>query len=108
VVLEAYLRNVGHTEVESRAWRIAHAGLSLDAIFTGFDELLRSQVAYAIASWSTHDPATGLFTSCTMSGAPKDPAAAARLFRCEFTAGEPSSYRSFSAQFVFTCSHILG
>ena len=72
---------------------IAHAGLGLDAIFTGFDELLRSQVAYAIASWSTHDPATGLFTSCTMSGAPKDPAAEARLFRCEFTAGEPSSYR---------------
>lgn len=48
----------------------------------------------AIASWSTHDPATGLFTSCTMSGAPKDPIAEARLFRCEFTADEPSSYRS--------------
>ncbi|HUG51196.1 MAG TPA: hypothetical protein VLZ78_09395 [Terrimesophilobacter sp.] len=75
---------MGHTELESRAWRIAHAGLGLDAIFTVFDELLRSQVAYAIASWSTHEPATGLFTSCTMSGAPKDPAAS----------GEPSSYRT--------------
>ena len=81
-------------DVESRAWRIAHAGLGLDAAFTAFDELLRSQIPYAIASWSTHDPATGLFTSCTMSGAPKDPAAEAALFRCEFTAGEPSSYRS--------------
>ncbi|WP_345066530.1 hypothetical protein [Leifsonia kafniensis] len=68
---------MGHTEVESRAWRIAHAGLGLDAIFTGFDQLLPSQVAYAIASWLTHDPATGLFTSCTMSGAPKEPAAEA-------------------------------
>ena len=90
----AYRRSVRHVDVESRAWRIAHAGLGLDAVFTAFDKLLRSQVRYAIASWSTHDPATGLFTSCTMSGAPKDPAAEAALFRCEFTAGEPSSYRS--------------
>jgi DNA-binding CsgD family transcriptional regulator len=79
---------------ERRAWNIAHAGLDLDAAFRAFDDLLRPLVPYAIASWSTHDPATGLFTSCTMSGAPKDPAAEARLFRCEFTAGEPSSYRS--------------
>ena len=79
---------------ESRAWNIAHAGLDLESAFRAFDELLRAQVPYAIASWSTHDPATGLFTSCTMSGAPKDPAAEARLFRCEFSAGEPASYRS--------------
>jgi DNA-binding CsgD family transcriptional regulator len=90
----AYPWDVSHADVERRAWRIAHAGLGLDAVFTAFDELLRSQVPYAIASWSTHDPATGLFTSCTMSGAPKDAAGEARLFRCEFTAGEPSSYRS--------------
>jgi DNA-binding CsgD family transcriptional regulator len=82
------------TQVESRAWHIAHAGLDLDAAFMAFDQLLRSHVEYAIASWSTHDPATGLFTSCTMSGVPKDPDGEARLFRCEFTAGEPSSYRS--------------
>lgn len=80
--------------IESRAWNIAHADLDLDPAFQAFDELLRAHVPYAIASWSTHDPATGLFTSCTMSGAPKDPAGEARLFRCEFTAGEPSSYRS--------------
>ena len=63
-----------------------------------FDGLLRPHVQYAIASWSTHDPATGLFTSCTMSGAPKDPVGEARLFRCEFTAGEPASYRSLIGQ----------
>jgi DNA-binding CsgD family transcriptional regulator len=80
--------------LESRAWRIAHSGLDLEAAFTAFDELLRPHVRYAIASWSTHDPATGLFTSCTMTGAPKDPAGEARLFRCEFSAGEPASYRS--------------
>jgi DNA-binding CsgD family transcriptional regulator len=84
--------------LESRAWNIAHAGLDLDAAFTAFDELLRPHVPYAIASWSTHDPATGLFTSCTMSGTPKDPAGEAALFRCEFTAGEPSSYRSLIGQ----------
>lgn len=82
------------SDLEARAWNLAHAGLDLDATFMAFDELLRPHVPYAIASWSTHDPATGLFTSCTMSGAPKDPVAEARLFRCEFTAGEPSSYRS--------------
>lgn len=84
--------------VESRAWRIAHSGLDLDAAFTAFDELLRPHVRYAIASWSTHDPATGLFTSCTMSGAPKDPVGEARLFRCEFSPGEPASYRSLIGQ----------
>ena len=80
--------------LERRAWSIAHSGLDLDASFMAFDELLRPHIPYAIASWSTHDPGTGLFTSCTMTGAPKDPAGEARLFRCEFTAGEPSSYRS--------------
>src|SRR3954451_5585828 len=80
--------------LESRAWRIAHSGLDLEGAFTAFDQLLRPHVEYAIASWSTHDPATGLFTSCTMTGAPKDPAGEARVFRCESSAGEPASYRS--------------
>jgi DNA-binding CsgD family transcriptional regulator len=82
------------TTLESRSWRVAHAGLDLNAAFMAFDELLRPHVDYAIASWSTHDPATGLFTSCTMSGVPKDPVGEAQLFRCEFTSGEPASYRS--------------
>jgi DNA-binding CsgD family transcriptional regulator len=63
-------------------------------MFVAFDELLRPVIPYAIASWSTHDPATGLFTSCTMSGVPKNPENEAHLFRYEFTRGEPSSYRS--------------
>lgn len=80
--------------LESRAWRIAHSGLDLEAAFTAFDALLRPHVRCAIASWATHDPATGLFTSCTITGAAKDPVGEARLFRCEFSAGEPASYRS--------------
>jgi DNA-binding CsgD family transcriptional regulator len=90
----SYAGEVSATTLESRAWHIAHAGLDLNAAFMAFDELLRSLIDYSVASWSTHDPATGLFTSCTMSGVPKDPVGEARLFRCEFTAGEPSSYRS--------------
>jgi DNA-binding CsgD family transcriptional regulator len=86
------------SSLEGGAWRIAHSGLDLDAAFTAFDGLLRPHVRYAIASWSTHDPATGLFTSCTMSGTPKDPVGEARLFRCEFSAGEPASYRSLIGQ----------
>jgi hypothetical protein len=85
---------VRRPDLESRAWKIAHAGLPLDPMFVAFDELLRPVVAYAIASWSTHDPATGLFTSCTMSGVAKNPENEAHLFRCEFSHGEPSSCRS--------------
>jgi DNA-binding CsgD family transcriptional regulator len=84
--------------LESRAWRIAHSGFDLDTAFTAFDQLLRPHVEYAIASWSTHDPATGLFTSCTMTGAPKDPVGEARLFQCEFSADEPATYRSLIGQ----------
>lgn len=85
---------MGTEVLESRAWNIAHAGHDLDTTFQRFDELLRPYVPYAIASWSTHDPATALFTSCTMTGVEKNPEGEAALFRCEFTAGEPSSYRS--------------
>lgn len=89
-----YCGRVKSPALERRAWNIAHAGLPLDPMFVAFDKLLRPHLPYAIASWSTHDPATGLFTSCTMSGVPKNPEAEAELFRCEFTEGEPSSYRS--------------
>jgi hypothetical protein len=47
-----------------------------------------------IASWSTHDPATGLFTSFTMTGSEKDPENEAHLFRCEFSEDEPTTYHS--------------
>ena len=85
---------MGTRVLESRAWNIAHAGHDLDTTFRRFDELLRPHVSYGIASWSTHDPATALFTSCTMTGVEKNPEGEAALFRCEFTAGEPASYRS--------------
>jgi hypothetical protein len=82
----------------ARAWGIARSGLDLDPLFRTFDEHLRGEVPYVIGSWSTHDPATGLFTSCTMTGAPKDPENEAHLFRCEFSEGEPATYHSLIAQ----------
>lgn len=80
--------------VARRARDIAHAGLELADLCLEFDALVRSSVDYAVASWSTHDPATTLFTSCTMTGVPKDPEGEARLFACEFREDEPSTYRS--------------
>jgi hypothetical protein len=85
---------VRETAVAAQAWRVARSGLDLDPLFRTFDEHLREDVPYVIASWSTHDPATGLFTSCTMSGAEKDPENEAHLFRCEFSEDEPSTYHS--------------
>ena len=64
---------MGRKVLESLAWNIAHAGHDLDTTFRRFDELLRPHVSYGIASWSTHDPATALFTSCTMTGVEKNP-----------------------------------
>jgi hypothetical protein len=58
------------------------------------DEHLRVDVLFVIASWSTHDRATGLFTSCTMTGSEKDPENEAHPFRCEFSEDEPSTYHS--------------
>ncbi len=84
--------------LERRGRDIAHAGLPLGDLCLAFDELLRTQVSYAIASWSTHDPATGLFTSCTMTGTPKDPEGEARLFRCEFREDEPANYRTLISE----------
>lgn len=81
-------------DLEVRARTIAHSGLHLSEVCLEFDALLRAHVQYAVASWSTHDPATTLFTSCTMTGVPKDPEGEARLFQCEFREGEPASYRS--------------
>jgi hypothetical protein len=58
------------------------------------DEHLRVDVPFVIASWSTHGPATGLFTWCTMTGTQKDPESEVHLFRCEFSADKPSTYHS--------------
>lgn len=83
--------------LERRAIAIAHAGLDLSSAFLALDEVLRSRIPYDFASWSTHDPATGLFTSCTMTSAPRDAETEAHLFRCEFRDDEPSNYRSLIA-----------
>lgn len=72
----------------------AHA---LESVCLAFDELLRDAVPYVVAAWSTHDPATGLFTSCTMSGLPKDLEREAMLFRHEFRDDEPNTFRSLIA-----------
>ena len=69
------------------------ASLSLE-----FDRLLRRVVPFAAAAWSTHDPATGLFTSCTVSGLPKDLEREAEIFRWEFRDGEPNAFRDLIAE----------
>lgn len=60
--------------------------------FAATDRLARSEVDHAVAAWSTQDPATGLFTSCTMVGLPKDPAREAALFAHEWDDDEPATY----------------
>lgn len=85
-------------DLERRAQQIVLSGLDLDATCLAFDELLRRAVPYAVAAWSTHDPATGLFTSCTMSGLPKDVEREVALFRHEFSEGEPNAFRTLIAE----------
>lgn len=84
--------------IERRATTIAHSGLDLDELYLEFDQLLRGHLRYDVAAWSTLDPATGLFTSCTMSGIDKDPAREAQLFQQEFSDDEPASIQSMLAQ----------
>jgi DNA-binding CsgD family transcriptional regulator len=84
-------------DLERRAAEIAHGGLDLDETCLAFDALLRRAVPFVVAAWSTHDPATGLFTSCTVSGLPKDLEREAQLFRWEFEEGEPNAFRDLIA-----------
>lgn len=81
-------------ELEYRAAGIAHSDRGLEDMCRAFDDLVRKHLPYAVAAWSTHDPATGLFTSCTISGLPKDLEREAALFRHEFSEEEPSTFRS--------------
>lgn len=81
-------------ELERTAAEIAHSDQGLEELCLAFDALVRAHLPYAVAAWSTHDPATALFTSCTMSGLPKDVEREAALFRHEFSDGEPSTFRS--------------
>lgn len=85
-------------DLQRHAAAIAHEPRQLEDLCLTFDALLRRALPYAVAAWSTHDPATGLYTSCTVTGLPKDPAREAELFRHEFTDGEPGSVLSMIAQ----------
>lgn len=83
--------------LEREAVALAHGGRGLDDMYLAFDELLRRFVPYFAAAWSTVDPATGLFTSCVMSGIDRNPEIAARLFSYEFRGDEPATYASIVA-----------
>lgn len=85
-------------DLERRAAAIAHSELNLEEMCRSFDQLMRTGVPYLAAAWSTHDPATGLFTSCTLSGIEEDRSREANLFRCEFSEGEPASCLSLIGQ----------
>jgi DNA-binding CsgD family transcriptional regulator len=84
--------------LERRARRIVADGPDLEQTCLDFDALLRELVPYAAAAWSTHDPMTGLFTSCTMSGVEKDPEREAALFRYEFRDDEPATFHEMIRQ----------
>lgn len=80
-----------------RARATSRSGLDLDGLRLAFDDLLRPVLGYVVGAWSTVDPATGLFTSCLMSGIDPDPAHEARFFAYEFRPDEPSTYASLFA-----------
>ncbi len=85
-------------DLTRRAQTLVHAGLELDELCLAFDGLLREAVPYVVGAWSSLDPASGLNTSCTMSGLPKDPAREAELYRHEFLDDEPSTFLSLIAE----------
>jgi DNA-binding CsgD family transcriptional regulator len=81
-----------------RGAELALAELELDELCLAFDGLLRRAVPYAVAAWSTQDPATGLFTSCTVSGMPKDLEREAAIFRYEYRDDEPGTFHRLIAE----------
>ena len=96
--------------LEDRATEIARSDRGLEDMCFAFDELLRRDLDYAVAAWATHDPATGLFTSCTLSGIPKDVQREAQVFRHEFNDGEPATLPSLisSGGTVTVLSEVTG
>jgi DNA-binding CsgD family transcriptional regulator len=84
-------------DLDRHAREIAHRNLDLEAMCLAFDGLLRGSVPFEVAAWSTHDPATGLFTSCTVSGLPKDLEREARFFGYEFRDDEPNTFAGMIA-----------
>jgi DNA-binding CsgD family transcriptional regulator len=94
----AYRQPVDLRELDHRAREIAVSDLDLDAMCLAFDGLLRRSVPFEVAAWSAHDPTTGLFTSCTVSGMPKDLQREARFFAYEFRDDEPNTFGEMIAQ----------
>lgn len=84
--------------IQRRADELARADLGLDELYVEFDELARRIVRYEAAAWSTLDPTTGLMTSCTVTGIPKDLDREAAVFAHEFDDDEPNSLLSMIAE----------
>jgi DNA-binding CsgD family transcriptional regulator len=74
--------------------RLAARGGDLGEVRAALDRLLRRRIGYDIAAISTADPATGLWTSCYVSGLPQGSAADRErvLFEIEFRHGDVNSY----------------
>ena len=82
--------------------RLVASGGDLGQVRSALDSLLRRRVGYDIASISTTDPATGLWTSCYVSGLPKESASAreSMLFEIEFLHGDVNSYAELAQKAV--------
>lgn len=83
---------VSTVDLQDDARALIHGNFGVEGFCLAFDDLLRARVPYDVAAWSTQDPATGLFTSCTMTGIEKDTEREAALFGFEFRDDEPSTY----------------
>ncbi len=84
--------------LERAAVEVARSDLGLEQLCLAFDEVLRRWVPFDAAAWATHDPATGLTTSCTLSGIARDPAREAMIFASEFNPDEPATYLELITQ----------
>ncbi len=74
--------------------RLAARRGDLGEVRAALDRLLRRRIGYDIAAISTTDPATGLWTSCYVSGVPQGSGADRErvLFEIEFRHGDVNSY----------------
>jgi DNA-binding CsgD family transcriptional regulator len=74
--------------------RLAARAGDLGEVRAALDHLLRRRIGYDVAAISTTDPATGLWTSCYVSGAAKEAAPEREriLFEIEFEHGDVNSY----------------
>jgi len=73
-------------DLADRVGSIARTACDLDVARRRLDVLLRAEIGYDIGSFSTVDPATGLWTSCYVSGLAQEGSREREraLFDCEF------------------------